>query len=287
MIEIRIKKQLIVASGPTELEVDLQIPRGELLALTGPSGAGKTTLLRIVAGLLRPEQGFIQCEGVSWLDTRKRYALRPQDRNVGLVFQDYALFPNMTVRGNLCYALQRGESRRLVDELMATTELTALAGRYPHQLSGGQQQRVALARALVRRPRLLLLDEPLSALDFPMRRRLQDYLREVHQQYELTTILVSHSKEEVKRLADRVIRMEEGKIIEPEAPSSARPNDRLILRGTVRWVTRKKDYWCVGVAVAGQEREWTTVQPWAAQLSPGDAVVLETATPDIRLLGRE
>jgi molybdate transport system ATP-binding protein len=218
MIRINVHHPLWSAAGHMALELDLELPENELIAVYGPSGSGKTTLLRILAGLVKPQDGYI-CFGEDvWLDTRKKIMVRPQERQAGLVFQDYALFPNMTVRKNLEYALEKGQSRDFVDELMRVMELDELGDRYPARLSGGQQQRVALARALVRRPKLLLLDEPLSALDTEMRQRLQEFILQVHRSYSLTTLLVSHDAPEVIRLADRVVILREGKVVQTGLP---------------------------------------------------------------------
>lgn len=219
MIRLNIYHALWSGAGKMALEVELIIPPGELLAIYGPSGSGKTTLLRILAGLVRPDRGYIGFGEEVWLDTEQKIMVPPQRRKTGLVFQDYALFQNMTVRKNLEYALDRGQSNEGVEELIRVMELEELAEQYPNRLSGGQQQRVALARALVRRPKLLLLDEPLSALDTEMRVRLQDYIREMHKAYGLTTVLVSHDYLEINRLADRAINLRDGKIQGTGSPS--------------------------------------------------------------------
>ncbi|MEJ7661517.1 MAG: ATP-binding cassette domain-containing protein [Hymenobacter sp.] len=166
MLDFHLTKALHTAAGPRTLDVALALPPGELLAMTGPSGAGKTTLLRLLAGLDRPDAGFVRFGGQTWSDAAAGQWLLPQRRPLGFVFQDYALFPNMTVRENLAFVAEnQADKKQLVSELLELLELTELANRRPALLSGGQQQRVALARALARRPRLLLLDEPLSALD--------------------------------------------------------------------------------------------------------------------------
>lgn len=196
------------------LEVDLQLHPGELLALTGPSGSGKTTVLRILAGLENRAKGQLVFQGEVWQDSSKRIFLPPQQRSIGVVFQDYALFPNMNVVQNLRFALPKAADGALIEELLEVMDLQDLRNALPFELSGGQQQRVALARALVRRPKLLLLDEPLSALDTRMREHLQTYILELHQLYALTTLLISHHPEEIQRLADRVLMMEKGKIVD-------------------------------------------------------------------------
>lgn len=200
------------------LDVDLQIDKESFVAIMGPSGSGKTTLLRLIAGLTRPDHGSIRFGENTWLDTEKGIYRKPQHRRVGMVFQDYALFPNMTVRQNLTYPLEKHQESTTVDELTEIMEIKELENRYPATLSGGQQQRVALARAMVRRPNLLLLDEPLSALDPEMRGKLQDYILRLHRRYRMTTLLVSHSEQEISKLADRVCRLEEGRIIRQGLP---------------------------------------------------------------------
>ncbi|QKG57658.1 ATP-binding cassette domain-containing protein [Hymenobacter sp. BRD128] len=226
MLDFHLRKALLTAAGPRILDVRLTLAPGELLAISGPSGAGKTTLLRLLAGLDRPDGGFIQAAGHTWYSQERRQWLPPQCRPLGFVFQDYALFPNMTVRENLAFAAEgQADKKQLVNELLVALELAELAERRPAVLSGGQQQRVALARALARRPRLLLLDEPLAALDLPTRLRLQQVLAEVHRRFELTTILISHDPAEITRLASRVVELELGQVrrlgppVAPAAPA--------------------------------------------------------------------
>lgn len=221
MLDFHLLKALHTAAGPRTLDVRLTLAPGELVALSGPSGAGKTTLLRMLAGLTRPDGGFLQADGQTWYDHARRQWLPPQRRPLGFVFQDYALFPNMTVRENLAFAASdQPTAAQLVGELLELLELTELAARRPADLSGGQQQRVALARALARRPRLLLLDEPLSALDLPTRLRLQQALGEVHRQFKLTTVLISHDPAEIARLADRVVELDIGQVLRVGPPSA-------------------------------------------------------------------
>lgn len=215
-ISISVRKNLHTAEGACQLSVDLQLQNGAFLGVTGASGSGKTTLLRLIAGLLLPQQGRIEVGGKLWLDTGRGFSLPPQQRDIGIVFQDYALFPNMNVRENLTFALGKENEPGIVEELIEITELQGLLAQYPRQLSGGQKQRVALARALVRRPRLLLLDEPLSALDPRMRVRLQNYILEVHKAFDLTTVMVSHDYREIFKLADRVITLQDGQITQPD-----------------------------------------------------------------------
>ncbi len=225
MVELNIRKKLRAAWGIMELHLQTEIPEGQILGVTGPSGSGKTSLLRMVAGLLKPEEGIIRAEGKVWQDSQNQIFLPPQDRPIGFVFQDYALFPNMTVSRNLKFALPKGYPSSIVQELIIAMELEELAHRYPQQLSGGQQQRVALARALVRQPQVFLLDEPLSALDRKLRERLQSYILEAHSKYGLTTILVSHDEQQVRKMADRVILLENGKIARDGKPEIILPEN--------------------------------------------------------------
>nr|WP_221307484.1 ATP-binding cassette domain-containing protein [Rhabdobacter roseus] len=228
MLDITLRHSLSTATGQVPLKVDFRVRAGQIVALTGPSGAGKTTLLRLLAGLVRPQVGIIKVGNETWLDTEKKIQVPPQQRRVGFVFQDYALFPHLTVRQNLTFALEKGQNPAVVDELLSQTELGQLAHRKPAQLSGGQQQRVALARALVRQlaepsvagPRVLLLDEPLSALDRDMRLRLQELLLQWHRRYQLTIILVTHDLAELFRLADHVLVLEEGKLVREGSPAA-------------------------------------------------------------------
>lgn len=203
------RKSLIGTEGPFELRVRFTIPRGRLAVLHGVSGAGKTTLLRMLAGLEFPDDGFIEVDGETWFHRQKKVCVPPQKRSVGFVFQNYALFPSMTVRRNLEFAAGHRKDPR-VDMLLQMVELEELQHRYPEELSGGQQQRVALARALIRRPKILLLDEPLSALDQAMRVKLQEEILRLHKELRLTSILVSHDRAEILRMADQVLAIRDG-----------------------------------------------------------------------------
>jgi molybdate transport system ATP-binding protein len=172
----------------------------------------------MLAGLLKPDSGTLVVDGECWFDSERGIDLPPQRRSIGFVFQDYALFPNLRVRENVAYGAPKGEGG-WVEELLEAAGLRDLAERMPQTLSGGQKQRVALARALARKPRLLLLDEPLSALDVAMRMQLQDLLAALHRRFGLTTILVSHDLGEVFKLSQRVLRIEGGTIVQTGAPS--------------------------------------------------------------------
>lgn len=223
MTEISLCRKLSGAGGTFGLDVNIQIEEGELITLYGPSGAGKTSILRMIAGLLQPEKGRITVDGNTWFDSQKKISLSPQRRSTGIVFQDYALFPNMSVIENIRYGLADDQSPRFADDLMGLMELEAFRNMKPHLLSGGQKQRVALARAIARRPTLLLLDEPLSALDTELRLRMQQYILEAHRRYHFTTILVSHDIVEVFMLSTKVFVLDEGRIIRKGSPQSVIP----------------------------------------------------------------
>ncbi|EAK0806773.1 sulfate/molybdate ABC transporter ATP-binding protein [Campylobacter coli] len=210
MIKIDIKLPINTAKGKKQLELNTCLKANEITAIFGESGAGKTTLLKIIAGLIEPEFGRIEVGDELWLDTQKNINLAIQKRKIGFVFQDYALFPNMSVKENISYA---ATSKQKVEELLSLMNLENLAKIYPKNLSGGQAQRVALARALAREPQILLLDEPLSALDFKMRSFLQDELVKILQHFKITTLLVSHDLAEIYKLSHRILELSDGKII--------------------------------------------------------------------------
>jgi molybdate transport system ATP-binding protein len=227
MMTVDIAKKLSGAGGPLDLTFKTTISDGEFVTLFGPSGAGKTTVIRMLAGLVKPDSGTIRIDDQFWFDASSKTNVRTQDRNVGMVFQEYALFPNMTVRENLEFALQNGQPNSSVGEMLDVIDLSQLADVKPSRLSGGQKQRVALGRALLRQPRLLLLDEPFSAIDIGMQMRLNDYLRQVLSEKRLTTILVSHDMATVMQLSHRVIILENGSITQEGMATEVLPLDAL------------------------------------------------------------
>ncbi|WP_020597968.1 sulfate/molybdate ABC transporter ATP-binding protein [Spirosoma panaciterrae] len=211
MIEIDLTMPRLFTEGPGELTIRTSLESGSLTVLTGPSGAGKTTLLRLVAGLETPSSGRIVVDGHVWFDTQQRVDLPPQKRSIGYVFQDTALFPNMTVQEAIQFAAPKGDPA-FVKELIDRTGLGTFMHQKPAQLSGGQRQRVALARALVRRPQVLLLDEPFAALDTQASESLRQVLSALHQVWQATTLLVSHHAQDAQIMANRVIRIVQGKV---------------------------------------------------------------------------
>lgn len=208
MIKIDIEKNLHGSNGDMILDVDLQIKQGDFVALSGLSGSGKTTLLRVIAGL-EEANGEIKVDDKIWLNNSTNLAT--QKREIGFVFQDYALFPNMNILENLLYV---SKDLKLANQLLDITELSKLKNRLPNSLSGGQKQRVSLCRALMKKPKILLMDEPLSALDPKMRIKLQNEILLLHKELNTTTIMVSHDPSEIYRLSNRVIVLDQGKIVD-------------------------------------------------------------------------
>ena len=211
VIENDVQKELISANGRMILSIQISISAGELVVLFGESGAGKSTLLRMIAGLTAPDRGLIKVGNSIWFSSHERINKPPQQRNIGFVFQDYALFPNMSVFNNVAYG-QKPTDRLFVTHLLNKFGLAEFSNRRPDKLSGGQKQRVALARALARKPNFLLLDEPLSALDAGNRTSMQYEIREAQAITNATTLLVSHDLSDVFRLAQKVIRIDNGTI---------------------------------------------------------------------------
>jgi len=269
-------------------DIDLDLDAGEFFALLGPSGCGKTTLLRLIAGFEHPDAGTVQIDGTDVT------ALRAGKRPVNLMFQSYALFPHMSVRANVAYGLEmervaKGELRRRVDAVLELTELGELAPRRPHQLSGGQRQRVALARAIVKRPRVLLLDEPLGALDRKLREQMQSELKRLQHELGITFVVVTHDQDEAIGLADRIALMQAGRIVQLDTPEGLyeRPATRFaadfvgrsnFLSGrlqTDRLVTPEHGALPVQAPGAGTRSgdAWLCVRPEHIEIGPpGDAV---------------
>ena len=213
MIEIDITKSLNGANGAILLQISTRLKTNDFISIFGKSGAGKTTLLRIIAGLEVADSGRIVVDNEVWFDSAKKINLPPQKRKIGFVFQDYALFPHFSVWKNLAFGLKDSRKKGKIDEILKLMELENLKNKLPKELSGGQKQRVALARALISNANILLLDEPLSALDNEMRGILQDEIIKLHRHFGLTTILVSHDISEIFKLSNRIIHIKEGKIV--------------------------------------------------------------------------
>jgi spermidine/putrescine transport system ATP-binding protein len=221
------------AFGATRVleQIDLAVEDGEFITILGPSGSGKTTILRMIGGFTQPDSGAILLDG-------RDIARDPINRRpFNTVFQDYALFPHMTVAGNVGYGLKvRGTPgatvKQRVQEVLELVQLGAFAGRYPAQLSGGQRQRVALARAIICRPRLVLLDEPLAALDVELRKQMQEFLKAIHREIKTTFLFVTHDQEEAIAMADRICVMNFGRILQLGSPTEVyyRPRSEFVAR---------------------------------------------------------
>ena len=271
MIQVQITK---ILSKSLKLEVDLNIAPHSFLAISGESGSGKTTLLRILAGLESAE-GVINVSDDVWLN--KQINLPPQKRHIGFVFQDYALFENMTVLENLLFVAPQQE---LADELLEMSNLTALRSRYPNTLSGGQKQRVALCRAMMRQPKILLLDEPLSALDPKMRTKLQHNILALHKRFKTTTIMVSHDPSEIYRLADRVVVLKGAQVIKDGSPKEVllqtQGSHKFSIRGELLEIVQA-DLIYVGIVSIGQQIVEVVMDAQEANtFSVGEAVYINT-----------
>jgi molybdate transport system ATP-binding protein len=278
MINFRFTKQLITTEGTINLQVEQEIGEHDFVTLYGKSGAGKTTTLRILAGLITPGEGYIRVINDVWFDSRQGINLPPQERPIGFVFQNYALFPNMTVRKNLEYALVSRKDRHIVDELLEVVDLENLAHRKPDTLSGGQRQRVALARALVRRPKILLLDEPLSALDMEMRLKLQDAILNIHRRFNITTILVSHNFSEIFKLSNRVLIIHRGEIIKTGAPADVfigkKLSGKFKFEGEILQKQKSDVVYILTVSIGNNLVKVIATEAEAAQLQTGDRVIV-------------
>jgi sulfate transport system ATP-binding protein len=247
-------------------DVSVDIDSGSLVALLGPSGSGKSTLLRLIAGLEHADAGRV------WITGEEATDRSVQERQVGFVFQHFALFKHRTVRQNVSFGLElrhwkKEAIRRRVDELLDLVQLKGYGGRYPSQLSGGQRQRVALARALAVQPRVLLLDEPFSALDAKVRKELRAWLRNLHDEMHVTTVIVTHDQEEAMEVADRIVVMNEGHIEQIGTPAEIYDHQPLCDEFCRR--RQHARFWCrAGAKAPGRPSEWQLASPRAAGLFP-------------------
>jgi putative spermidine/putrescine transport system ATP-binding protein len=263
--------------GQTQVvhDFDMAIEKGEFVSFLGPSGCGKTTVLRMIAGFETPSSGTIMING------RNQNELKPNQRNIGMVFQAYALFPNMTVRDNVAFGLKvAGAPKDAIDarvkEMLALIHLEHLADRFPYQMSGGQQQRVALARALAPKPQVLLLDEPLSALDAKIRVSLREEIRMIQQQLGITTVFVTHDQEEALSISDRIVIMNAGRADQIGTPFEIynRPATRFVASfvGTLNLIEAKVvDHAANRIAIGDQG---ITLREPLGDLANGDTVSL-------------
>lgn len=278
MWKVNLNKQLNTGDSSFELSVNFDIQKGDFVAIYGKSGAGKTSLLRMIAGLTTPDSGSISSGEEIWFDAQQKINFPVQRRKIGYVFQDYALFPNMTVRGNVEYARGKQTLVSEVDELLALLELSDLATRKPETLSGGQKQRVALARTLIQQPDLLLLDEPLSALDQEMRFKLQELILKLHQKFELTTVLVSHDLSEIVKMANQVVKLDNGKIRAIGSPEevllSKQISAKFNIPGTVVSIQKADAVHLVNVLTGTHMIQVVVTHQEAKEFKPGDTVLV-------------
>lgn len=220
-IYIDVRKEMTTSEGKNMLNIRREISGGDFICLVGHSGSGKTTLLRILSGLLTPDEGVIRVGGKTWFDSTAGINLKPQQRSIAYMFQDLALFPNMTVAQNIGYA-QRAHNPTHINELLDIFGMKGLATQKPGKLSGGQKQRVALARALASSPQILLLDEPLSSIDQEMRQALQSEILKAHEYLNSTSIMVTHDLPEARRMANEIIKIKNGLIVETDETDHTR-----------------------------------------------------------------
>jgi molybdate transport system ATP-binding protein len=274
--------------GALELDVALEVRSGECLALAGPSGAGKTSVLRIAAGLVRPERGLVEANGETWLDTERGVDVPPEERRCGYVFQEYALFPHLSAWHNVAYPLRgmpRARRRERALELLGRFGLGELADARPRTLSGGERQRVAVARALARKPEVLLLDEPLSALDARTRASAARELADVLSDVEVPALLVTHDFAEAAQLGDRVGVIDAGRVVQEGTPTelAAAPRSAfvadftgaVVLTGTARpgsaglTSVELDGGGTVSTTDAGDGPVAVSVYPWEIAIEPG------------------
>ncbi|WP_103068844.1 sulfate/molybdate ABC transporter ATP-binding protein [Aquimarina sediminis] len=278
MIHIALQKKLTAANGTMLLDININIEQGKLVTLYGESGAGKTSIFRIIAGLLHADKGIITVHQNTWLDTDKGICLKPQQRKIGFVFQEYALFPNMTVKENLLFALEKGQDRQIIKELIDIIELGELQNRKPKNLSGGQKQRVALARAMVRKPEILMLDEPLSALDTKMRAKLQDYILKIHKQFNLTTLLISHEIGEVIKMSDHIFSIKNGKVVKQGKPidvfSTKQVSGKFQFSGEIIEIKKEDVIYVITILIGANFVKIVADETEAQTMAIGDKVIV-------------
>lgn len=280
MITASLSKKLFGSEKEFNLSIDFNIEKGELVALYGKSGSGKTSILKMLAGLTPPDSGYIKINNDIWLDSKNKIETKPQKRSIGFVFQEYNLFPNMSVEENLLFALEQKTFSPLAHELIEMGEISNLLKRYPATLSGGQCQRVALIRGLIREPKLFLLDEPLSALDAKIRESLQDMILLVHKKMNVSTIMVSHQTSEIFKMADKVICLEEGKIKKSGTPyeifTEKKISSKVKFPGEILKIEKKEIIYIITIKIGNNITQIVEMNPNENNLRVGDRVLIAT-----------
>lgn len=293
MVIASLKKKLEGADGAFMLETNVEIAQGGITAVAGPSGSGKTTFLRMLSGLTSPDEGMLEVDGEVWFrgeqGKKPGINLRPQERKAGVVFQGYALFPHMTVLGNLLYA---SRNREMAEKLLAMVGLRQLKHVRPSNLSGGQKQRVALARSLMQQPRILLLDEPLSALDENMKAILQDELLKINRDFGVTILIVTHDSSEMYKLCDRVLLFEKGQIVADKSPRKLfierETTQKFAFKGEILEIRAVDAVYIAVVAIGNNLVEIVIDSEEKEDLQTGDSVIVGTKAfnPTVRKFGK-
>ncbi len=275
MIKAHFVKRLFTSDGEIDLDLDFEIEKSQMISIFGKSGAGKTTILRMLAGLSMPDDGRLVVNGKTWFDAQAGIQLPTQQRRIGFVFQNYALFPNMTVYQNLEYA---AKNKKKIHELLELTGLWQLKHRKPDSLSGGQKQRVALARALMLEPDLLLLDEALSALDFETRQELQNEILEINNRYKTTIVFVSHDLSEIFKLSTKTMLLDKGQLIQYDSPAAVFTNDQLSAKfqfvGEILAIHPSDVVFVIRVLIGNNIIQVIATEQEATNLSIGEKVIV-------------
>lgn len=291
MVSALLRKKLEGADGAFMLETAVEIAQGGITAIAGPSGSGKTTFLRMLSGLTSPDGGLLEVDGEVWFrgDAGKKpeVNLKPQQRRVGVVFQGYALFPHMSVLGNLLFA---SPDRDMAEKLLNMVGLEQMRHTRPANLSGGQKQRIALARALMQQPRILLLDEPLSALDERMKALLQDELLKINRELGVTILLVTHDSSEMYKLCDRVLLFEMGRIVADASPRKLfverETTQKFAFKGEILEIRAVDAVYVAVVAIGNNLVEVVVDSDEKEDLQAGDSVIIgsKAFNPTVRKL---
>ncbi|MDO7253015.1 ATP-binding cassette domain-containing protein [Helicobacter cappadocius] len=276
MIELQVQKHLYGVKGEFVLELDIRVPIGRFVSIFGKSGAGKSTILRMLSGLQKPDSGRIMLGNKVFFDSEKNINLPIKDRKVGFVFQDYALFPHLNVYKNIIFGNNKDKNR--IDEVISLMELESFCDKKICTLSGGQAQRVAIARAFVSSPEVLLLDEPLSALDRGMKHKIQEELKSLSKHFNISSFFVSHDLGEVFRLSDYVISIEDGKILKFGTPQEVFLNQKysgkMQINGEILNIT-KTNVVCIADVLVDHSIVKITLDPSEArEFKVGDRVVI-------------